>query len=57
MLTVNDAFRKFNSRLELTDREQTNATQRPQEGRHHVATHFALDCHFPPGFFPRLPWR
>ena len=33
MLTVNDAFRKFKSRLELNDREQKNAIARHTEVR------------------------
>lgn len=53
MLTVNDAFRKFKSRLELTDREQTNASQRHKEVRDYVATKFAVDCDFLTGSYAR----
>jgi hypothetical protein len=31
MLTVDEAFRKFKSRLELNDREQANASARQME--------------------------
>lgn len=53
MLTVNDAFRKFKSRLELTDREQTNASQRHKEVRDYVATKFAVDRDFLTGSYAR----
>ncbi len=53
MLTVNDAFRKFKSRLELTAREQTNASQRHTEVRDYVATKFAVDRDFLTGSYAR----
>lgn len=53
MLTVNDAFRKFKSRLELTDREQTNASQRHTEVRGYFATKFAVDRDFLTGSYAR----
>lgn len=53
MLTVNDAFRKFKSRLELTDREQTNASLRHKEVRDYVATKFAVDRDFLTGSYAR----
>jgi len=37
MLTLDEAFRKFRSRLELNDREQSNASSRHQEMREHCA--------------------
>ena len=33
MLTIDEAFRKFKSRLELNDREQSNASSRHTEVR------------------------
>lgn len=53
MLTVNDAFRKFKSRLELTDREQTNASERHKEVRDYIATKFAVDRDFLTGSYAR----
>lgn len=53
MLTVNDAFRKFKSRLELTDREQTNASLRHKEVRDYIATKFAVDRDFLTGSYAR----
>ena len=53
MLTVNDAFRKFKSRLELTDREQKNASDRHTEVRTFIATKFAVERDFLTGSYAR----
>lgn len=53
MLTVEDAFRKFKSRLELNDREQKNATQRHTEVRDYLATKFAVERSFLTGSYAR----
>jgi hypothetical protein len=53
MLTVNEAFRKFKLRLELTDREQTNASQRHTDVREYVATKFAVERDFLTGSYAR----
>ncbi len=42
MLTTDDAFRKFKSRLELNDREQENASKRQNEVRDYLDTKFAI---------------
>jgi hypothetical protein len=38
MLTIDEAFRKFKSRLELNDREQANAAARQTEVRDYLDT-------------------
>lgn len=40
MLSIDDAFRKFKSRLELNDRERDNASARHKEVREHMDTKF-----------------
>ena len=40
MLTVDEAFRKFKSRLELNDREQANASARQTEVRDYLDSKF-----------------
>ena len=42
MLTVEEAFRKFKSRLELNQREQDNASARQNEVRDFNAIHSSL---------------
>ena len=54
MLTLDEAFRKFRSRLELNDREQNNASSRHQEMREHLRGDFALDDDFLTGSYRRL---
>ena len=46
MLTVDEAFRKFKSRLELNDKEQKNASDRHTEVREYIRTKFAIDRDF-----------
>lgn len=53
MLTIEEAFRKFKSRLELNDREQKNASSRHQEIREHVRGRFAVDDDFLTGSYRR----
>ena len=53
MITVDEAFRKFKSRLELNDREQKNALQRHTEVRDYLATKFAIERSFLTGSYAR----
>src|SRR6267154_4926459 len=53
MLTIDEAFRKFKSRLELNDREQKNATDRHTEVREYIRTKFAIDVDFLTGSYKR----
>lgn len=46
MLTVDEAFRKFKSRLELNDKEQKNASARQQEVRDYLDAKFSIDNSF-----------
>jgi hypothetical protein len=53
MLTVDDAFRKFKSRLELNEREQKNAIERHTEVREYIRTKFAIERDFLTGSYAR----
>lgn len=53
MLTLDQAFRKFKSRLELNDREQANATQRHTEVRDYLVTKFGIARSFLTGSYAR----
>ena len=53
MLTVDEAFRKFKSRLELNDREQKNASDRHNEVRDYLVTKFAIERSFLTGSYAR----
>ena len=53
MLTIDEAFRKFKSRLELNDKEQKNASARHKEIREHLRDRFALDDDFLTGSYKR----
>jgi len=53
MLTIDEAFRKFKSRLELNDKEQKNATERQTEVREHIRGKFAIDRDFLTGSYAR----
>lgn len=53
MITVDDAFRKFKSRLELNDREQKNASSRHTEVREYLDTMFTVDRSFLTGSYAR----
>lgn len=53
MLTIDEAFRKFKSRLELNDREQKNASARQNEVRDYLVTKFAIERSFLTGSYAR----
>jgi hypothetical protein len=53
MITLDDAFRKFRSRLELNTREQGNASARHTEVREFLATKFDIDRDFLTGSYVR----
>lgn len=53
MLTIDEAFRKFKSRLELTNGEQKNATKRHNEVREYVRRMYAIDRDFLTGSYAR----
>jgi predicted nucleotidyltransferase len=53
MLTIDEAFRKFKSRLELNDREQKNASDRQQEVREYLDAKFAIERSFLTGSYAR----
>lgn len=53
MLTLDEAFRKFKSRLELNDREQKNASNRHTEVREHIRSRFAISRDFLTGSYAR----
>lgn len=53
MITLDDAFRKFKTRLELNEREQKNASLRQNEVRDYLDTKFAIDRSFLTGSYAR----
>ena len=53
MLTVDEAFRKFKSKLELNEREQRNASARHSEVRNYLSTKFSIDRSFLTGSYAR----
>jgi predicted nucleotidyltransferase len=53
MLTIDEAFRKFKSRLELNEQEQKNASSRHQEIREHLRDRFAVEDDFLTGSYRR----
>lgn len=53
MLTLDEAFRKFKSRLELNEREQRNASNRHTEVREHIRSRFAISRDFLTGSYAR----
>lgn len=53
MISVKDAFKKFRSRLELTDREQKNASDRQIEVRGHMDKKFDVEHDFLTGSYKR----
>lgn len=53
MLTLDEAFRKFKSRLELNDREQANASKRQKEVRDYLETKFGIARSFLTGSYAR----
>ncbi|MEP3040743.1 MAG: CBASS oligonucleotide cyclase [Hyphomicrobiales bacterium] len=53
MLSVDEAFRKFKSRLELNEREQKNASAKQNEVRDYLVTKFRIDRSFLTGSYAR----
>lgn len=53
MLSINDAFRKFKSRLELNSKEQKNAENRHKEVREFLENQFDIDRSFLTGSYAR----
>lgn len=53
MISVDEAFIKFRSRLELTDREQEDASRRHNEIRDYLKTKFDIDRDFLTGSYKR----
>ncbi|MAT73456.1 MAG: DNA polymerase subunit beta [Planctomycetaceae bacterium] len=53
MISVDDAFKKFRSRLELTDREQDDASRRHNEIRNYLKTKFDIERDFLTGSYKR----
>lgn len=53
MITVTEAFKKFRSRLELTDREQDDASRRHNEIRDYLKTKFDIERDFLTGSYKR----
>lgn len=53
MITVTEAFQKFSSKLELTKKEQEDASRRQQEIRSHLAEHFNIKHDFLTGSYKR----
>lgn len=52
-LTIDEAFRKFKSRLELNDKEQANASCRQKEVREYLDTKFEIANSFLTGSYAR----
>jgi len=53
MISLDEAFRKFKSRLELNEREQKNASQRHAEAREYLEKKFAVERSFLTGSYAR----
>lgn len=53
MITIEEAFRKFKSRLELNDKEQKNASARQKEVREYLDTKFDIENSFLTGSYGR----
>lgn len=53
MLTIDEAFRKLKSRLELTDKEQKDASRRQREIRERMDTKFDIETDFLTGSYKR----
>lgn len=52
-LSIDEAFRKFKSRLELNQKEQDNASAKHKEVREYLHTKFAIDGDFLTGSYAR----
>src|SRR3954462_15292884 len=53
MIALDEAFRKFKSRLELNEREQKDASQRHTEVRDYLENKFAIERSFLTGSYAR----
>src|SRR5690349_12245259 len=53
MITVDEALKKFRSRLELTEGEQNDASRRHKEIRDHLKTKFDIERDFLTGSYKR----
>jgi predicted nucleotidyltransferase len=53
MITIPEAFNKFKSRLELTDREQEDASRRQQKIREYLREQFEIERDFLTGSYAR----
>src|SRR4051812_35107762 len=53
MLNIDEAFRKFKSRLELNEREKNNASSRQTEVREYLDTKFRIERSFLTGSYAR----
>lgn len=53
MISVNDAFKKFKSRLELSEKEQKNASKRHTEVRDFLDSKFDIETSFLTGSYKR----
>lgn len=53
MMSVEEAFKKFRSRLELSETEQTDVSRRQKEIRGHMAEAFDVDTDFLSGSYKR----
>src|SRR5437867_5810139 len=53
VITISEAFDKFKSRLELTDREQNDASRRQQEIREYLREQLEIDRDFLTGSYAR----
>lgn len=53
MITTDEAFRKFKSRLELNTREQDNASKRHTQVREYIRAKFSIDRDFLTGSYAR----
>lgn len=53
MITLDEAFKKFKSRLELNDREQANASARHKEVREFIGANFSVASDFLTGSYKR----
>jgi hypothetical protein len=53
MLTIEEAFRTFKSRLELTPKEQKDASRRQREIREHIDSKFDIETDFLTGSYKR----
>ncbi|MEL7129580.1 MAG: CBASS oligonucleotide cyclase, partial [Pseudomonadota bacterium] len=53
MISLQDAFKKFKSRLELNEKEQKNASKRQTEVREFLDTKFQIDRSFLTGSYKR----